>query len=269
MTVLGRFWRSYRRPTRSVKRVSIALCFMLGLAACYWKSNRSSLISTGNTTPKHILRASESTHAPLEESPVQWMLTNSNNAHAFGEQLSFATLLRRSRWSVRPRAALISLVRNEELEGIVQSMRQLEYHWNHKYQYPWIFFNEQPFSETFKVRSRTRFGSQEQELTFQHITSNLTNAPCFYEVVPPEHWNTPDWIDEERYMDSLEHLDMIGVGKGWMPSYRNMCRWNSGFFYKHPRLADFDFYWRVEPDVSFLWQDLVHANLLQLGSLLL
>ena len=50
-------------------------------------------------------------------------------------------------------------------------------------------------------------------------------------------------------MNSLEYLGAIGVGKGWMVSYRHMCRWNSGFFYKHPRLRDFDWYWRVEPDV--------------------
>ena len=53
-------------------------------------------------------------------------------------------------------------------------------------------------------------------------------------------------------MNSLEYLGAIGVGKGWMVSYRHMCRWNSGFFYKHPRLKDFDWYWRVEPDVSYL-----------------
>jgi len=52
-------------------------------------------------------------------------------------------------------------------------------------------------------------------------------------------------------MNSLEYLGAIGVGKGWLVSYRHMCRWNSGFFYKHPRLQQFDFYWRVEPDVHF------------------
>lgn len=51
----------------------------------------------------------------------------------------------------RPRAALMTLVRNEELEGIMQSMRQLEFRWNHRYRYPWIFFNEVPFTEEFKV----------------------------------------------------------------------------------------------------------------------
>ena len=53
-------------------------------------------------------------------------------------------------------------------------------------------------------------------------------------------------------MNSLEYLGAIGVGKGWMISYRHMCRWNSGFFYKHPRLKEFDWYWRVEPDVNIV-----------------
>ncbi len=33
----------------------------------------------------------------------------------------------------------------------MQSMSQLEYHWNRKYQYPWIFFNDEPFTDEFKV----------------------------------------------------------------------------------------------------------------------
>jgi alpha 1,2-mannosyltransferase len=34
-------------------------------------------------------------------------------------------------------------------------------------------------------------------------------------------------------------------------SYRNMCRFNSGFFYRHELLSNYDYYWRVEPDVHF------------------
>lgn len=34
---------------------------------------------------------------------------------------------------------------------------------------------------------------------------------------------------------------------------RIRCRFNSGFFYKHPIMQQFDYYWRVEPWVfSFL-----------------
>lgn len=63
-------------------------------------------------------------------------------------------------------------------------------------------------------------------------------------------------------MNSLEYLGAIGVGKGWMISYRHMCRWNSGFFYRHPKLRDYDWYWRVEPDVSSSNLDLLIILLL-------
>jgi Glycolipid 2-alpha-mannosyltransferase len=79
--------------------------------------------------------------------PEEWLRENSEDA-----------LARKKRWWNRapskPKAAIITLVRNEELEGIMQSMQQLEYHWNRKYHYPWIFFNEKPFSEEFKVMDR-------------------------------------------------------------------------------------------------------------------
>ena len=34
-------------------------------------------------------------------------------------------------------------------------------------------------------------------------------------------------------------------------SYRNMCRFNSGFFFRHPLLDKYRWYWRIEPDVQF------------------
>lgn len=79
--------------------------------------------------------------------PAKWLRENSGNRHAI-QGPGFSKLMQSS----KPKAALISLVRNQELEGLLQSMTQLEYRWNHKYQYPWIFFNEEPFSEEFKVR---------------------------------------------------------------------------------------------------------------------
>jgi len=76
--------------------------------------------------------------------PDQWLQDYSGDVHTVQK----GGMLARTN---KPKAALISLVRNQELEGIVQSMTQLEYHWNHKYQYPWIFFNDEPFTEEFKV----------------------------------------------------------------------------------------------------------------------
>ena len=42
------------------------------------------------------------------------------------------------------------LCRNEEVDGAVKSVRELEDRFNHKYHYPWVFLNEIEFTEDFK-----------------------------------------------------------------------------------------------------------------------
>ena len=37
---------------------------------------------------------------------------------------------------------------------MLQSMRDLERTWNHKFNYPWTFFNDKEFTEEFKKRTR-------------------------------------------------------------------------------------------------------------------
>lgn len=36
---------------------------------------------------------------------------------------------------------------------MLQAMRDLERTWNHKFNYPWTFFNDVPFSEEFKRKT--------------------------------------------------------------------------------------------------------------------
>lgn len=47
-------------------------------------------------------------------------------------------------------AVMLMLARNSELEGAVSSVKQLEERFNRKYHYPWVFLNDEPFSEEFK-----------------------------------------------------------------------------------------------------------------------
>lgn len=54
----------------------------------------------------------------------------------------------------RTAATLLSLVRNNELEGMLSAMRDLERTFNHKFNYPWMFFNDEPFSAEFKEKTR-------------------------------------------------------------------------------------------------------------------
>lgn len=62
----------------------------------------------------------------------------------------------------------MALVRNEELDGMLQSMHDLERTWNHKFNYPWTFFNDVPFTEEFKRKTRA-----------------ATKAECRYGMSPP------------------------------------------------------------------------------------
>jgi mannosyltransferase len=75
-----------------------------------------------------------------------------------GEPATMKPLLRYvgvgTRTPPRNDSAIIALVRNEELDGIINSMRQMEANFNAKFRYPWIFFNDKPFSEEFKRRTR-------------------------------------------------------------------------------------------------------------------
>lgn len=47
-------------------------------------------------------------------------------------------------------AVMLMLARNIELEGAVRSVKNLEEKFNHRYHYPWVFLNEEPFTEEFK-----------------------------------------------------------------------------------------------------------------------
>ncbi|KAI5780909.1 glycolipid 2-alpha-mannosyltransferase-domain-containing protein [Geopyxis carbonaria] len=134
----------------------------------------------------------------------------------------------------RTAATLLALVRNEELNDMLQSMRDLEATWNHKFNYPWTFFNDVPFTREFKEK-----------------TQAATKAECRYELIPTDHWEMPSWINRDIMDESAAILHENGVQYSGLDSYHKMCRWNSGKFYHHPALKDIRWYWRVEPKVHF------------------
>ncbi|KII88493.1 glycosyltransferase family 15 protein [Plicaturopsis crispa FD-325 SS-3] len=134
----------------------------------------------------------------------------------------------------RANAAIVMLARNSDVNGIVASMKQLEDRFNHKYNYPYVFLNEEPFSNAFKDR-----------------VSILTQAKIEFGLIPKEDWFQPPWIDEKKAEAARQDMQKNNVIYGGSVPYRNMCRFNSGFFYRHELLQKYQYYWRVEPDVKF------------------
>lgn len=169
-------------------------------------------------------------HESANHDPVQWLR---QNTYTNLDQLSSKDIV--TLQETRPKAALISLVRNSELDAIVESISQVENRFNNRdtHHYDWVFFNNVEFTDRFKA-----------------VVSNATKSQCFFEVIPPEHWRVPDWIDRSRFDVGRQYMGGIGVGKAWLESYHHMCRWNSGLFALEKRLALYEYYWRVEPGVS-------------------
>ncbi|KZT25923.1 glycosyltransferase family 15 protein [Neolentinus lepideus HHB14362 ss-1] len=133
----------------------------------------------------------------------------------------------------RANATLVFLCRNDDLSGVVSTIQQVEDRFNRKFGYPWVLLNDEPFTDYFKGR-----------------VSVLTDAPMTFGLVPREHWVQPDWIDESKAESARRMMRMQGVVYGDSVSYRNMCRFNSGFFFKHELLQPFRYYWRVEPGIK-------------------
>jgi mannosyltransferase len=131
-------------------------------------------------------------------------------------------------------ATIVMLVRNSELDGALSAMRSLEDRFNKKYRYPWTFLNDVPFTDEFK-----------------EATSLMASGEVAYGLIPSEEWDRPDSIDEERFRQCMAEMVEKEVIYGFSESYRNMCRFNSGFFFRQELVNKYEWYMRVEPDVEY------------------
>lgn len=126
---------------------------------------------------------------------------------------------------LRPRAnaTLLMLARNSDVDDAVRSVRGLEDRFNHKYRYPWVFLNEQPYSDDFKrcvpltpvllslnlcpvfltvVFTRTH--------TYSRV-SNVVSGPVYFGQIPEEHWYQPSWIDQTKADEERKKMEDEGV----------------------------------------------------------
>lgn len=144
-------FRRFSDRQQLTRWIVIAACFLLSALVLHnILQNTTSSSELLKHTSFRVLQPSVavSPGSKKKHDPGNWLVENSNlNHHETGNEW----------FNDRAKAAIISLVRNEELPGILQSMRQLEYHWNRRYNYPWIFFSEKEFTEEFKVRASSLF----------------------------------------------------------------------------------------------------------------
>lgn len=134
----------------------------------------------------------------------------------------------------RANAVLVVLARNKEIEGVLESMHSLERHWNRWFHYPYVFLNDEPFNSTFENAIR-----------------NATDSDVKFGTIDSKVWNFPEWADEAEVAEAIAKQGDRAIMYGGMASYHRMCRFYSGAFFNHPLLAEYTWYWRVEPEVKY------------------
>lgn len=78
----------------------------------------------------------------------------------------------------RANAAFVVLARNKELDGVIESLKSVERHFNRWFHYPYVFLNDGEFNSTFK-----------------ETVLNYTSSPVEFGKIGPEHWGFPEWTD--------------------------------------------------------------------------
>ncbi|SPO22017.1 probable KRE2 - alpha-1,2-mannosyltransferase [Ustilago trichophora] len=133
-------------------------------------------------------------------------------------------------------ATFVVLCREGEINGILQSIQLLESTFNDRphHRYPYVFLNNEPFSENFKLR----------------ITRAVSSSVEFG-LVPKDMWDIPPEIDLVKARKAWDRAGRGGMPYGNSQSYRQMCRFQSGYFFRHPLVEKYRYYWRVEPNVKY------------------
>ncbi|KAG0182605.1 hypothetical protein DFQ29_003158 [Apophysomyces sp. BC1021] len=131
--------------------------------------------------------------------------------------------------STKAKAALVIL------DAIAQTIANFEDKFNKYFHYPYVFLNDEMFTEEFKAK----------------MQQTAPDSSFKFGLVPKEHWSYPSWVNTTYAEECREQMKIGGVMFGDKESYHHMCRYQSGFFFRHPYLDEYDWYWRIEPGVEF------------------
>ena len=121
------------------------------------------------------------------------------------------------------------------MEDVLKTINSIESHFNQWFQYPYVFINNEVFTTEFKNK-----------------VESITSAKTEFGIIKEMAWDFPEDIrNSELFHQSIKDQDDSGILYGGMESYHKMCRFYSGLFYKHPLMKQYEWYWRLEPNVEF------------------
>ncbi|CAK9436987.1 uncharacterized protein LODBEIA_P14700 [Lodderomyces beijingensis] len=134
----------------------------------------------------------------------------------------------------RANAAFVMLCRNSEIKDVIKSVESMERHFNQWFNYPWVFLNNEPFTDEFKT-----------------VVEDHTESKVSFGLIEMSDWEFDSDLDPDELYEWMESQGDRSLLYGNLQSYHKMCRFYSGKFFAHPLVKSLDWYWRVEPDVEF------------------
>jgi mannosyltransferase len=82
----------------------------------------------------------------------------------------------------RANATLTMLARNSDVDGAVASVKSVQKQFNDHYDYPWVFLNNEPWSNEFITK----------------VTAAGAGARMVFSNISKAMWRYPEWIDEGK-----------------------------------------------------------------------
>jgi len=114
----------------------------------------------------------------------------------------------------RENAALVMLVRNKELDKALRTIQSVEKHFNQWFHYPFVFLNDEPWSEEFMSKMK-----------------EAASGEVKFDVLTKEEWSFPEWMDTESAKESIAQQGRAGIIYAGLESYHHMCRFYSGYVF--------------------------------------
>jgi mannosyltransferase len=116
----------------------------------------------------------------------------------------------------RERAALIMLARNTDVAAARSSVERIERHFNRWFHYPFVFLNNEPWSDEFRDTMRGAIGGGDPARDVR------------FEVLPNGTWGFPEGVDVDAARASMRAQESSGLRYGGVEGYHHMCRFFSG-----------------------------------------
>ncbi|KAG9854368.1 glycosyltransferase family 15 protein, partial [Aureobasidium melanogenum] len=135
----------------------------------------------------------------------------------------------------RQNATILMLARNSDLDEAMEALASFESQFNHRYHYPVVFLNDEPWTEEFMQGA-----------------SSIVSGQAIFDTISPEMWSYPDHVDQDAARAHIKEQGDRGIIHAGQESYHHMCRFYSMKFYDHPAIQPYKWYWRIEPGISFV-----------------